>query len=319
VTIRPENLVFNVLCSIANVKGSGLRKCDYNFTKDQVWCRTSHQLHFINETQGVVDTYEEDGDLEVASAVPSEDAASSPQQSTPVRPPSFVFPSADPENDPGVEDLDNHSHGNHYLRSKRRRLDLHATNTDATFAPPVQSGFFAGSPIESSRVDTPNSLHLIGCSPTTQSTGIPDGLDHLTPTISHGSLNPVASPFTLNLARIYLDGSPWPLQQKEEAVLMRHFVEHLSICMDICDPDRHFALVVPHRASECPTLLNAIFACSARHLSRVGDVDPNIAEKYHQECLKHLIPMLSDGAALMDENLLAAAVILRFFEEVQGS
>jgi hypothetical protein len=34
--------------------------------------------------------------------------------------------------------------------------------------------------------------------------------------------------------------------------------------------------------------------------------------------LKHLIPMLNDTAAIMDENLLAATVILRFLEEVEG-
>jgi hypothetical protein len=309
-----------VLCSIANVKGSGLRKCDYNFKKDQVWCRTSHQLHFINETQGLVETYEEGGDLEDSFAAPSDDNATSPlHESPPVRQPSFGFPLAFSGADTGVDDLDEHDHDTQHSQPKRRRLGFHVNDSNATFAPPVQSAFLAVSPTDTSRIDTPNSLHALCSSPTAHSTSnIPEGVNHLTPTISHGSHNTVASPFTLNLARIYLDGSPWPLQQREEAVLMRHFVEHLSICMDICDPDRHFALVVPHRASICPTLLNAIFACSARHLSRVGDVDPSIAEKYHQECLKHLIPMLSDGAALMDENLLAATVILRFFEEVQG-
>lgn len=99
---------------------------------------------------------------------------------------------------------------------------------------------------------------------------------------------------------------------------MRFFVETASTCLDLCDPDRHFALVVPHRAAESPILLNAIFACAARYLSRISDFDPYVAEKYHQECLKHLIPMLSDSAAVMDENLLAATIILRFFEEVEG-
>jgi hypothetical protein len=221
--------------------------------------------------------------------------------------------------DSGLDGLDNHEHDIHHTQRKRRRLDSHVTVSDSNFTSPLQPAFLALSPTTSSRVNTPNSLNILSGSPTAQSAGNPEGVIHLTPTVSHSSLNAVASPFTLNLARMYVDGSPWPLQRKEEAVLMRHFVENLSICMDICDPDRHFALIVPHRASICPTLLNAIFACSARHLSRVGDFDASISEKYHQECLKHLIPMLSDGAALMDENLLAATVILRFFEEVQGS
>ncbi|KAL0260544.1 hypothetical protein SLS55_004233 [Diplodia seriata] len=62
--------------------------------------------------------------------------------------------------------------------------------------------------------------------------------------------------------------------------------------------------------------MNAILAVAARHWSRVGEYDPYIAERYHSECLKHLIPMLDETAALMDENLLAATVILRFLEEI---
>ncbi|OCL02702.1 hypothetical protein AOQ84DRAFT_348764 [Glonium stellatum] len=98
---------------------------------------------------------------------------------------------------------------------------------------------------------------------------------------------------------------------------MRYFVENLASSFDLCDPDRHFALVVPQRAAVCPTLLNAILAASARHLSRVSDFDSYVADRYHQECLKHLIPMLNETTAIMDENLLAATVILRFLEEVE--
>jgi len=58
-------------------------------------------------------------------------------------------------------------------------------------------------------------------------------------------------------------------------------------------------------------------AVSAKHLSRVSDFDPSVSDQYHQKCLKHLIPILSDKAAITDENLLAATVILRFLEEVE--
>ncbi|KAF2141177.1 uncharacterized protein K452DRAFT_228673 [Aplosporella prunicola CBS 121167] len=118
------------------------------------------------------------------------------------------------------------------------------------------------------------------------------------------------------LSRIYLDAPVWPLEEKEEARLMRYYIDNLAPCLDLCDPDRHFALVVPQRAAMCPTLLNAIFAVASRHLSRVSTFDPFVSDRYHQECLKHLIPLLSDSAAIMDENLLAATVILRFLEEI---
>ncbi|EME49909.1 hypothetical protein DOTSEDRAFT_68653 [Dothistroma septosporum NZE10] len=63
--------------------------------------------------------------------------------------------------------------------------------------------------------------------------------------------------------------------------------------------------------------MNAIFALSARHLSRIGEYDPLVSNKYHQECLKHLIPMLDDTAAILDENLLASTIILRHLEELE--
>jgi Fungal specific transcription factor domain len=127
-----------------------------------------------------------------------------------------------------------------------------------------------------------------------------------------------ASTVSASIARIYLDTPVWPLQVREEAVLMRHFIITMAPYFDLCDPRRHFALVVPQRAIESPVLLNAIFASSARHLSRIRNFEATISDRYHQECLKHLIPLLSDNAAVMDENLLAATIILRFLEEVEG-
>jgi hypothetical protein len=65
-------------------------------------------------------------------------------------------------------------------------------------------------------------------------------------------------------------------------------------------------------------LRNAIFALFARHLSRVGSYDPYASERYHQECLQSLIPMLNDTATIMDEDLFAATIILRVLEEMDG-
>lgn len=75
--------------------------------------------------------------------------------------------------------------------------------------------------------------------------------------------------------------------------------------------------MVPQRAAICLPLLNAIFALSARHLSRIGEYDHLISNKYIQECLQHLIPMLDDSSALQDENLLASTIILRHVEEIE--
>ncbi|KAI4726689.1 hypothetical protein E4T49_05589 [Aureobasidium sp. EXF-10728] len=106
------------------------------------------------------------------------------------------------------------------------------------------------------------------------------------------------------------------LEDPLEAGLLRHFVNHLAISFDLTDPACHFRKIVPQRALNDPILMNAILAASARHLSRVSGGDPYIADKYHQKCIQHLIPILSDEAAVLDENLLASTVILRFLEEI---
>jgi hypothetical protein len=66
-------------------------------------------------------------------------------------------------------------------------------------------------------------------------------------------------------------------------------------------------------------LLNAIFALSARHLSSIGRHHDSLASnRYHDECLKYLIPMLNDTATITDENIFAATIILRVLEEMDG-
>lgn len=120
-----------------------------------------------------------------------------------------------------------------------------------------------------------------------------------------------------SFSKIYLDEPVWPLSSKEEAGLLRYYVERLARDFDLTDPYRHFRTVVPQRAATCPLLLNAIYALSARHLSRVGDYDPLVSNRYHQECLKYVIPVLDDSSAILDENLLASTIILRHLEEIE--
>ena len=121
------------------------------------------------------------------------------------------------------------------------------------------------------------------------------------------------------LPQLYLEKSALPLTDMGEAMLFRYYCTHLARNSDILDPQRHFRTVVPLRAATCPILLNAIFALSARHLSRIGQFNPLISNAYYQACLQRLIPLLSDSAseAILDENLLAAHVILRHLEELE--
>ncbi|KAI0006829.1 hypothetical protein F4779DRAFT_643850 [Xylariaceae sp. FL0662B] len=115
------------------------------------------------------------------------------------------------------------------------------------------------------------------------------------------------------------DVSPLPLRNRTEAVLFRHYIQKIAICLDLSDPLRHFELVVPERAGICHTLLNAVFAIAARHLSHTTNFDPLASNRYHDECLRYLIPMLNHTSAVSDENLFAATIILRMLEEMDGS
>ncbi|OTA90407.1 hypothetical protein M434DRAFT_13980 [Hypoxylon sp. CO27-5] len=110
--------------------------------------------------------------------------------------------------------------------------------------------------------------------------------------------------------------SALPLKNRTEAILFRHYIQKLAICLDLCDPLRHFEFVVPERAAVCHTLLNAIFAIAARHLSHTTNFDPLASNRYHDECLKYLIPMLNHESTVSDENLFAATIILRMLEEM---
>ena len=58
---------------------------------------------------------------------------------------------------------------------------------------------------------------------------------------------------------------------------------------------------------------------SARHLNRISTYDPYAADRYYHKCLNHLQAVVYDTQAILDENLLAATVILRFLEEVDGT
>ncbi|KAK2731293.1 hypothetical protein FQN55_004791 [Onygenales sp. PD_40] len=105
---------------------------------------------------------------------------------------------------------------------------------------------------------------------------------------------------------------------QQQAYLLRHFIDNVACFFDFCDSERHFAREVPQRAKTCRTLRNAVLALSARHLSRTGEFDPFVSDRYYQECLKTLIPSLNDEAATSNDELLASTVILRLLEEFDG-
>lgn len=130
----------------------------------------------------------------------------------------------------------------------------------------------------------------------------------------------------------------WPLRDPEEASLLKHFMDRTSAfvsCLvpwssrgtesltaphqfDCTDHQQHFAVHIPLRARYCDALFNAIMALSARHLSCTTRFDPYVSDHYYQACLETLIPALDDHGVTMDDDLLAATVILRLLEEFDG-
>jgi hypothetical protein len=79
---------------------------------------------------------------------------------------------------------------------------------------------------------------------------------------------------------------------------------------------RHFTLIVPRLARGHPILLKAICAASARHLTGLQQCDPAIADEFHEQCIRLLIPALSDPDVAADDPILAALVILRIYEQL---
>ncbi|PLB48583.1 hypothetical protein P170DRAFT_493903 [Aspergillus steynii IBT 23096] len=120
----------------------------------------------------------------------------------------------------------------------------------------------------------------------------------------------------------------------EEACLIRHFAENLAPWFDTSDRDRHFALFVPERAMHCPVLRYAVFTASAGHLTRLAccrgqatdeinfngipmpALTPDAAIRYHDICISHLIEISRDPAEEYNEDVLTAATILRFYEQI---
>lgn len=304
--------------SVANVKGSGLSKSEYDFAKNQTWLSTTNRnLTFLDETQELISIYDRDSDPENATNTPlhwTGSAYSAPinvqHDQIQVGSPSRTRPIPSRLGSTGGSSV-----GDLTSPTKRRRLTFSSSYQGSMGESPGQ---YQHSPAASWHMPSQSGLSSTPVDSNVHDPTLDPTFATLEPTVSNTSqLGPSFTAVSENLSRVYLDAPLWPLQDKEEARLMRYFVEHLAQSFDLTDPVNHFQNVVPQRAALCPTLLNAVFAASARHLSRISDYDPLVSNRYHQECLKHLIPMLDDTASILDENLLASTVILRYLEEIE--
>ncbi|KAJ3498066.1 hypothetical protein NLG97_g1426 [Lecanicillium saksenae] len=123
-----------------------------------------------------------------------------------------------------------------------------------------------------------------------------------------------------------------PLQDAQEACLLRYFIDEISQWFDLCDENRHFQLVVPVKARKHTHLLNAIFAVSARHLSRLPQyktpqgilyqgqlltkLGNHDAVEYMLKCIPAFRRFHENEDDDFRESIIATAVILRQLEEI---
>ncbi|KAL4803394.1 hypothetical protein BDV18DRAFT_40576 [Aspergillus unguis] len=135
------------------------------------------------------------------------------------------------------------------------------------------------------------------------------------------------------LSETYSDSSYLDLQ---EACLLRHFIDTLAPLFDTSDMDRHFTIVVPDRSVLCPVLRYAVYTASAGHLLRLAEcrgqkgetivfdgmrlpnLTPETAIRYHDVCISHLLEISKDPKEEYNEDVLAAATILRFYEQIEA-
>ncbi|KAI9935097.1 hypothetical protein MW887_000718 [Aspergillus wentii] len=119
----------------------------------------------------------------------------------------------------------------------------------------------------------------------------------------------------------------------QEACLLRYFIEEISPWFDHCDEQRHFQLEIPKRAKHCLALRNAIFAVASCHLSRLPyyttphgivyhgqqlpDLKSSTAVEYMLNCIPDLIKFPEIQDPNDQESLMAAAIILRQYEEME--
>lgn len=111
-----------------------------------------------------------------------------------------------------------------------------------------------------------------------------------------------------------------------EELLFARFTTHISQWIDLFDPYRHFASLVPRLAIHNVGLMNAILAVSARHNSVVmtGDTDEKTrardsAIKYYHESLHYVRIAMQDTSYHTSLELLATTLIISAFEMLDGS
>ncbi|KAH6982186.1 hypothetical protein BKA56DRAFT_585461 [Ilyonectria sp. MPI-CAGE-AT-0026] len=310
--------------SIHSGKALETAKRDFQFAQDQPWVKTKRTLSFIDETSDIINIHDSGtgtsnfgalGDRNTPPDIEAGSLNSSPRQ------PSSPLPRENSRSEPDRRDLEACGPFPADSRPHKKRAHAHfavGSWSDTPRSDPGQSptpnrssqSAHEESGMFGSHKDSPRLSHNFPFAfPGDSATSTLDS-PHA------GNHSPLGDCVAEAISGIYLDSPRWPLEDPIDAMLFQNFVDKLAPLFDLCDSDRHFATVVPRRAVFCPPLMNAVLAASAKRMSRTDGFDGLVGDRYHQKCLDVLIPALSSSAAIMDENLLTAIVILRYMEEL---
>ncbi|KAK1672343.1 hypothetical protein BDP55DRAFT_673624 [Colletotrichum godetiae] len=321
---RPERRPSFRQGSTANYDGA--------FSREQRWVN-SRPRAFRFDSRAPNSTPATTEEKEISNDTPSSHAQSLPDTGVAVRnvlhetgrplseAPALVNP------DGGVEDIQPPIP----TPTKRRRTEPALQDGDHFFsASPAGSGASGASPWSNTALST-GRVRLREDEASMHSPhAVPQSVDHFSP--SAGSYH--ATNQDHNLVGSIPDAQP--SEGIQEACLLRYFVEELSQWFDLCDEERHFQLVVARRARSCQPLRDAISAVAARHLCRhpkfwsepggggvivyqrqlLPDLTPQSAFEYMLRCIPALHEVSSTQDEEYRENLAAAALILRQFEEM---
>lgn len=314
-----DGLIAELICHFRHINDNNPRTSASGFRSTQPWVRTEGALQFIDESHHIPAIYADSPESlfeEDATAIPS--SAIEPESSHALSQLTNKTGNGQYEADhrldiPGVaaegSDL-MPGNGNSQSALTTSALDQVADAALQThISLEIENEIFGSrswEPCRSVPVQ-PSDPEQLYSSPLSGSNGmslpIIDGLNH---SASQAMNSDPGLAFELPV---------FPLQDPTEAKLFRQWIEHGARRFDMCDAHRHFATVLPVRAMTCKPLVNALFALSAKFSA---DVDEYIAAEYYQRCLNSLVPMLDQPAALANEDLFAAVVLLRSFEELEG-
>lgn len=119
----------------------------------------------------------------------------------------------------------------------------------------------------------------------------------------------------LELPRPQRSHSTTPSIDSEKVNLIQEYQSGVGTWVGLFDDDLNIERTVVKRALECPMLMNAICALTARQISRVGqgEIWESTAVRYYGESLHQLIKMLQDQS-YCPEDALAATVLLSSYE-----